>query len=142
LKGSNVTVVSPVQIRSARWGVDHLIPLCLGGADDNKNLWPQPRRSLEAEWNAERKDALERRLCEMACAGELDVRRRRKPSQRIGPKNTAGDSNCARRIRGDVMDDGIIILLLVAMTLILLAASWDSPAPPAVIHMPPGTTVK
>jgi hypothetical protein len=54
--------------------VDHLIPLCLGGADDDANLWPQPRRSVEKEWNAERKDELERRLCELACSGALDVR--------------------------------------------------------------------
>ena len=53
--------------------VDHLIPLCLGGADSDANLWPQPRRSLEPKWNAERKDDLEHRLCEMVCAGELEV---------------------------------------------------------------------
>lgn len=53
--------------------VDHLIPLCLGGADADANLWAQPRRSLEPEWNAERKDDLEHRLCELVCAGELDV---------------------------------------------------------------------
>jgi hypothetical protein len=27
--------------------IDHLIPLCLGGADDPSNLWAQPRRSIE-----------------------------------------------------------------------------------------------
>jgi hypothetical protein len=53
--------------------VDHLIPLCLGGADSDLNLWAQPRRSLEPEWSAERKDDLEHRLCEMVCAGELHV---------------------------------------------------------------------
>jgi hypothetical protein len=51
--------------------VDHLIPLCLGGADDIRNLWPQPRRSIEATWNAEKKDDLEARLCQMVCAGEI-----------------------------------------------------------------------
>jgi hypothetical protein len=51
--------------------IDHLIPLCLGGSDDDKNLWPQPRRSLEPEWNAERKDDLEARLCQMVCDGEI-----------------------------------------------------------------------
>jgi hypothetical protein len=54
--------------------IDHLIPLCLGGADDDKNLWPQPRRSIEKEWPAELKDDLEHRLCEMVCAGELDAK--------------------------------------------------------------------
>jgi hypothetical protein len=53
--------------------VDHLIPLCLGGADDDKNLWPQPRRLLEPEWNAERKDDLEAKLCQMVCAGKIAV---------------------------------------------------------------------
>jgi hypothetical protein len=56
------------------WEIDHLIPLCLGGADDDKNLWPEPRRSIEKEWPAELKDDLEHRLCEMVCAGELDVK--------------------------------------------------------------------
>src|SRR5271168_3872578 len=26
--------------------IDHLIPLGIGGADDDKNLWPEPRRSI------------------------------------------------------------------------------------------------
>jgi hypothetical protein len=53
--------------------IDHLIPLCLGGSDDFSNLWPQPRQTIEPKWNAEAKDRLERRLCEMVCAGELDI---------------------------------------------------------------------
>jgi hypothetical protein len=39
--------------------IDHLIPLGLGGADDDRNLSPEPRRSVEPVWNAERKDRLE-----------------------------------------------------------------------------------
>jgi hypothetical protein len=54
--------------------VDHLIPLGLGGADDDKNLWAEPRRSIEKEWPAEKKDELENRLRELVCAGQLDVR--------------------------------------------------------------------
>ena len=54
--------------------IDHLIPLGIGGADDQANLWPEPRRSIEPTWNAERKDRLEWKLREMICAGELDVR--------------------------------------------------------------------
>jgi hypothetical protein len=54
--------------------IDHLVPLCLGGSDSDANLWPQPRRSIEREFPAELKDDLEHRLCEMVCAGELDVR--------------------------------------------------------------------
>jgi hypothetical protein len=47
--------------------IDHLIPLCLGGSDDPSNLWPQPRRSIEKQWNAEAKDRLERLMCDMVC---------------------------------------------------------------------------
>src|SRR5580692_10845839 len=53
--------------------IGHLIPLCLGGSDDFSNLWPQPRRSIEPIWNAEAKDRLERRLCDMVCAGQIDL---------------------------------------------------------------------
>ena len=53
--------------------IDHLIPLDLGGADDDRNLWPEPRRSIEPEWNAERKDRLEWRMADMVCGGQLDL---------------------------------------------------------------------
>jgi hypothetical protein len=53
--------------------IDHLTPLCLGGSDDPSNLWPQPRRSIELEWNAEAKDRLERFVCDMVCGGQLDI---------------------------------------------------------------------
>jgi hypothetical protein len=45
----------------------------LGGSDDDSNLWAQPRRSIEPVWNAERKDDLEARLCQMVCSGQLDL---------------------------------------------------------------------
>jgi hypothetical protein len=54
------------------WEIDLLIPLCVGGGD--KNLWPEPRRSLEREWPAEPKGDLEHRLCQLVCAGSLDAR--------------------------------------------------------------------
>jgi hypothetical protein len=57
-----------------QYEVDHLIPLCLGGADSDANLWPEPRRSIEPVWSAERKDELETRICALACSGQLDVR--------------------------------------------------------------------
>ncbi len=53
--------------------VDHLIPLGIGGADDDRNLWPEPRRSIEPTWNAEAKDRLEWKLRELVCSSELDA---------------------------------------------------------------------
>ena len=58
--------------------VDHLIPLGLSGADSDKNQWPEPRRSIEREWSAERKDELEARLRDLVCAAALDVRKAQK----------------------------------------------------------------
>jgi hypothetical protein len=54
--------------------VDHLIPLGIGGSDDDRNLWPEPRRSLEPIFNAEAKDRLEWKLRELVCSGSLAVR--------------------------------------------------------------------
>jgi len=53
--------------------VDHLIPLGIGGSDDDRNLWPEPRRSIEPTWNAERKDDLEWKLRDLVCSGALAV---------------------------------------------------------------------
>jgi hypothetical protein len=53
--------------------IDHLIPLGLGGSDDDANLWPEPRRMIEADWPAERKDELEMRLHNLVCSGRLDI---------------------------------------------------------------------
>lgn len=48
--------------------LDHLVPLCLGGADTAANLWPQPRAGVE--WTAAKKDDLERAECRRVCRGE------------------------------------------------------------------------
>jgi 5-methylcytosine-specific restriction endonuclease McrA len=58
---------------SQSYELGHLIPLDLGGADEDANLWPEPRRSVEPEWNAERKDRLEWKLADMVCGGQLDL---------------------------------------------------------------------
>jgi hypothetical protein len=47
--------------------VDHLISRELGGADDVKNLWPQP---YGGTWNAVMKDNLENKLHALICAPE------------------------------------------------------------------------
>ena len=50
---------------------DHLVPLCLAGApQDPANLWPQPRFG---EWSADRKDALEAKLCRLVCDGRVPL---------------------------------------------------------------------
>jgi hypothetical protein len=51
--------------------VDYLITPALGGADDIRNLWPQSYSS--AVWNAGVKDALEDRLHDLVCNGNLDL---------------------------------------------------------------------
>lgn len=51
--------------------VDYLITPALGGADDIRNLWPQSYSS--AVWNARVKDALEDRLHELVCEGNLEL---------------------------------------------------------------------
>lgn len=59
----------PACIRDAhgrRREVDHLISRELGGADDVRNLWPQPYGSQP--WNAVRKDCIETRLHKEICA--------------------------------------------------------------------------
>jgi putative zinc finger protein len=51
--------------------VDYLITPALGGADDIHNLWPHSYKATV--WNAEVKDALEDRLRELVCSGDLDL---------------------------------------------------------------------
>jgi hypothetical protein len=56
---------------AAEYEVDFLITPGLGGADDIRNLWPEPYSSTV--WNAHVKDALEDRLHDMVCSGQLDL---------------------------------------------------------------------
>lgn len=51
--------------------IDYLIAPRLGGTEDIRNLWPEPYR--DSVWNASVKDALEERLHEMVCSGQLDL---------------------------------------------------------------------
>jgi hypothetical protein len=50
---------------------DHLLPLCLGGADAPKNRWPQPGWGI---WSYHVKDRLEAYTCQMVCAGRINLR--------------------------------------------------------------------
>ncbi len=51
--------------------VDYLVTPALGGADDIRNLWPHSHSSTV--WNAEVKDALEDRLRDLVCSGQIDL---------------------------------------------------------------------
>jgi hypothetical protein len=50
--------------------LDYLIDPELGGADDARNLWPQPYSAL---WNANVKDALEDHLRELVCTNRISL---------------------------------------------------------------------
>jgi hypothetical protein len=58
--------------RANDYEIDYLIAPGLGGAEDLHNLWPQPYTSHT--WNASVKDALEERLHQLVCSGNLDLR--------------------------------------------------------------------
>ena len=57
--------------RPQDYEVDYLITPELGGADDIKNLWPQPFAAKN--WGAYTKDHLEDRLHELVCSGKLEL---------------------------------------------------------------------
>jgi hypothetical protein len=61
--------ISPAEPQA--YEVDYLITPALGGVDDIRNLWPQSYSSTV--WNAKVKDALEDRLHELVCEGQLDL---------------------------------------------------------------------
>jgi anti-sigma factor RsiW len=60
-----------VNAHASNYEVDYLIAPGLGGTEDIRNLWPQPYQT--PVWNAYVKDALEERLHEMVCNGEVDL---------------------------------------------------------------------
>jgi hypothetical protein len=51
--------------------VDYLVTPALGGADDIHNLWPHSHTATV--WNADVKDALEDRLRDLVCSGQVDL---------------------------------------------------------------------
>jgi anti-sigma factor RsiW len=55
---------------SAEFEVDYLITPGLGGADDVRNLWPEPHSNT---WNSYVKDQLEDRLHRMVCNREIPL---------------------------------------------------------------------
>jgi hypothetical protein len=59
--------------RARAYELDYLISPALGGAEEARNLWPQPY--AEGVWNSRVKDALEEDLRRQVCAGTLDLAR-------------------------------------------------------------------
>jgi hypothetical protein len=57
--------------RAADYEVDYLITPGLGGANDIRNLWPEPR--FKAAWNAAAKDQLEDYLYHAVCNGNIPL---------------------------------------------------------------------
>ncbi len=51
--------------------IDHLVTPGLGGSDDIRNLWPEPR--YHTEWNSYVKDQLEDHLHHLVCSGQLSL---------------------------------------------------------------------
>jgi len=51
--------------------IDYLVTPQLGGVASINNLWPEP--SVTTVWNARVKDALEDRLHDLVCSGQLDL---------------------------------------------------------------------
>ena len=60
-----------LSVDERNYEIDHLIPLCLGGANSAKNLWPHSRKG--SFWTVEKKVALEKRLYRLVCAGRLPL---------------------------------------------------------------------
>jgi hypothetical protein len=58
--------------RPSDYEVDFLITPELGGAEDIRNLWPEPHSSTV--WNSYVKDDLETYLHQQVCAGKLDLK--------------------------------------------------------------------
>jgi hypothetical protein len=56
---------------AGHYEVDYLITPALGGAEDVRNMWPQPYSM--GVWNAHVKDALEDHLRQLVCTGQLSL---------------------------------------------------------------------
>src|SRR5262249_37251526 len=60
------------QYKTGDYEVDHLISPSLEGSNSIRNLWPQSTKT--APWNSYVKDALERKLHKLVCAGQLNLK--------------------------------------------------------------------
>lgn len=55
---------------SGAYELDHLVPLELGGSNDDANLWPEPASPAPG---FHQKDKLENGLHDLACSGQLPL---------------------------------------------------------------------
>lgn len=53
------------QMNRGDFKIDHYIPLCMGGSNSTKNLWPQHKTVYV------KTDSLEQKLCELMAAGKM-----------------------------------------------------------------------
>lgn len=70
MKANSYKAYGAVKVKGKCCEVDHLISLELGGADDPKNLWPEP---YEPRPGAHEKDTVENFLHAEVCAGHLTL---------------------------------------------------------------------
>lgn len=82
-------------VRGSRkhWKIDHLVPLCLGGADTMKNIWPSNFKA--GKYNAATKDRLELKIHELVCGRSLPIEEAQ--GLFISDWRTAYDQYCPNR---------------------------------------------
>ena len=56
--------------QAGNYELDYLVSPQLGGTEDIRNLWPEPKSTA---WNLRAKDALEDHLHDLVCEGKLDL---------------------------------------------------------------------
>ena len=67
----DVYVSYGINPHGGHYEIDHLIPLSIGGADVQENLWPESYDT--APWNAHVKDRLELKLLHLVCHGSVQI---------------------------------------------------------------------